>query len=378
MAATRGPRPDRAGRSVLGRRRAPRIDEPPQDVDAWVAASREPADPASNPPAASAPSRSGAVGEVAWSPAEEDRRGVVLRRVGRGVFWTVLGLAAVTGVRSWVAPERPAPPPAAVPAAAPAPSFPAEAARAVAARWARAYLSWDPARSKDREVALAADMPAAADGRQGWNQAGRLDVLDVLPGTVDPSGPARARVRVDVLVRTPLPPDPSPTSAGTAQPAAPPSPAPEPAAAERWVALDIPVAVTGTGRVVVTGAPGVLGLPTARPDVPAASARPADSELGAATQEAVRGFFAAAGGGDVAALAAPGAQVAPLPPGFVFAALRQWQVDVGSGATRSGTATVLWQVGGGQLEQVYRVEVTQVSSASGQRWQVASVRGGDV
>lgn len=237
------------------------------------------------------------------------------------------------------------------------------------------YLTWDAARPQDREAALAMDMAAGADVRQGWDRAGRQDVVDVAAGPVMSAGTDRARVRVDILVHT------HPAAAGppgATMPPAQPAPGAPPADGPRWVALDVPVAAVGH-RVVVTGAPGLLGLPAAPPAVPALPARPADSALGTETHDTVRAFFAAAGeGGDVAALAAPGAEVTPLPPGFVFAGLRSWQVDTGGGETRTGTATVLWQVGGGQLTQVYRVEMTRVTSAAGQRWQVAAVRGGDV
>jgi hypothetical protein len=381
MGTAWGPRAARAARAVFGfppPRPAPTVEE----TDVWVAASR----PSPEPPAPAPSSATTRGSSVPWADLEEDRRGAVLRKAGRVAVWAVVALAAVTGVRSWVSPDRQAAP-ASAPAPAPSASgFPVDEARVVAARFARAYLTWDAAKPRDRELAMAVDLPGGADVRQGWDQAGRQDVVDAVAGPVDDVAPGRARVRVDVLIR-PLAPAAESASAATSS-AGPATPVPVPnttaspaasgagSAGERWVSLEVPVTETGS-RVVVAGPPGLLGIPAA-PTVAPRSLNLADAVLSSETQDAVKGFFAAAGeGGDVAALAAPGAHVAPLPAGVAFAGLRSWAADTGGGDTRAGTAVVLWRVSGAQLEQTYRVELTRVTSAAGQRWQVSGVRGGD-
>ncbi|MGO4417247.1 hypothetical protein AB4Z54_00325, partial [Streptomyces sp. MCAF7] len=76
-------------------------------------------------------------------PTHEERSGAVfMRRFGRGLVWTVVVLAAVTGVRSWFWPDE-ASAPAPAPVKSAAPSYPDAEAQAVASRFARAYLEWD-------------------------------------------------------------------------------------------------------------------------------------------------------------------------------------------------------------------------------------------
>ncbi|MGO4747324.1 conjugal transfer protein, partial [Streptomyces sp. 2MCAF27] len=99
-------------------------------------------------------------------------------------------------------------------------------------------------------------------------------------------------------------------------------------------------------------------------------------ELSAATEGAVERFLRAYASGDTDSVTAPGASVPPLPEGIKFKALSSWSADKGSGDDRTGTARVDWELGGAVVEQTYRVELTRVSSADAQRWQVAAVRGG--
>ncbi|MET9419039.1 hypothetical protein ABZY03_33655, partial [Streptomyces klenkii] len=115
-----------------------------------------------------------------WAvPAEEKSGAKFARRFGRGALWVVIGLAAVTGIRTWINPpdhNTPAPAPAKT-----GPSYPTDQAQAVAARWARAYLTWDEARAADRARLLAADMPSGTDTAIGWDGHGQQEVLAVQP-----------------------------------------------------------------------------------------------------------------------------------------------------------------------------------------------------
>ncbi|MFE0654369.1 hypothetical protein ACFVZH_38125 [Streptomyces sp. NPDC059534] len=298
-----------------------------------------------------------AAANVPWVAQDERSGARFAKRLGRGVLWTVVALAAITGVRSWVVPAK-APAPAAAPPVQAGPTYPDNEAQAVAARFARAYLAWDETKAPERAALLAAVLLAGADTAMGWNGHGRQDVLTVEPGSVTPGKYGQARVRVDVLIQAP--------GAKTAA-----SPA-------RWVGLDVPVVET-SGRVVVSGRPGFVGIPTDGPRAPEIPAPEADAELSSQTTATVGKFFEAlAGAGDVDAVTAPGAKVPPLPGGVTYKALTSWTVDIGTGADRTGTAVVTWALGSATIEQAYRVELTRVSSADAQRWQVAGARGGSL
>ncbi|MYT25951.1 hypothetical protein GTW69_37745 [Streptomyces sp. SID7760] len=285
---------------------------------------------------------------------------VFARRFGRGLLWAVVTLAAITGVRAWIVPPKA--PTAAPPQVQAAPAYPTAEAQAVAGRFGRAYLGWDEAKKEERAALLAALLPAGAETAMGWDGKGRQEVLAVQPGAVTPSAAGRAVARVDVLIRP----------VQTADPQANPAPPQLPA---RWVALDVPVIETG-GRVVVTGHPGLVGIPATGPKVSDAPAVQADAALTSGTKDVVAKFFAAYAGGDPESVSAPGAHLPPLPQGIEFKGLAAWSVDSAGGTKRAGTARVLWALGGANIEMSYRVELTQVSSADAQRWQVADLRGG--
>ncbi|MBQ0891419.1 hypothetical protein KBZ94_42130, partial [Streptomyces sp. RM72] len=121
-----------------------------------------------------------------WSTIDEKSGSAALRRLGRGVLWAVVGLAVITGVRAWVVPNQTTtdndPPPAKT-----APAYPSDAAQAVAARFARAYLAWDADAPAARASMLAAVLPEGADTEMGWDGQGQQEVLAVQPGAVTPT-----------------------------------------------------------------------------------------------------------------------------------------------------------------------------------------------
>ncbi|MGW2599518.1 conjugal transfer protein [Streptomyces klenkii] len=295
-----------------------------------------------------------------WAvPAPEKSGTVFARRFGRGVLWVVIGLAAVTGVRTWINP-----PDAGAPAPAPAktgPSYPTDQAQAVAARWARAYLTWDEARAADRARLLAADLPGGTDTAIGWDGHGHQEVLAVQPGAVSVTTREQARVRVEVLLRGGSEDDKKKD--------------PKVVRSDHWIGLDVPV-VAVRGRIVVTGQPGIVGIPASAPGLPDLPVPETDQDLSVATQFVVEKFFRAYATGETDAVAAPGKTIPPLPAGMALKAVGSWAVDQGSGDHRTGTARVSWETAGGVVEQTYRVELTRVSSADAQRWQVSDVRGG--
>ncbi|MGN9821919.1 conjugal transfer protein [Streptomyces sp. SD11] len=316
---------------------------------------------AASPRTSAAPRPAPSADRVApWTPQDERSGAVFARRLGRGLLWFVLVLAAITGVRSWIFPPKaPAPETPKVTAEA---TFPAEEAQAVAARFSRAYLAWDEAAPEEREQLLASVLPASSDTGMGWDGHGRQEVLAVQPGAVTKTANHQARVRVEVLIRPEAEEKPGKGKKTT------------PAEA-RWIGLDVPVVET-SGRVVVTGQPGLVGIPTRGPSAPDLPTARTDAELSTATESAVDKFFAAYAKGDTDAVTAPGARVPALPDGIEYEGLVSWSADAGSGTDRTGTARVSWTIGGAQVEQVYRVTITRVSTSDASRWQVDDVRGG--
>ncbi|MFF2548368.1 hypothetical protein ACFVUY_38225 [Kitasatospora sp. NPDC058063] len=304
---------------------------------------------------------------VPWTAQDEKSGTVFARRFGRGLLWTVVGLAAVTGIRSWITPTKvlPAPTPAPTSTAA---AYPTEQAQALAGRFARAYLTWDEASAPQRAAALTALLPAGADAAMGWDGKGRQEVVDVVADEVTPASQGQARVRVNALVRSAA--APAPAAAGT------PS-APQAVPAQQWVALEVPIATATAGHLVVSGQPGLVGLPERGPVLQRPVAPTVDSALGTATRPTIEAFFKAytAGGGAPAATA-PGAVLPPLPAGVEFRAVTGWTIAAGEGADRIGTARVTWGLAGAAIDQTYQVTLTRVSSSAAAAWQVSALVGG--
>lgn len=339
---------------------------PPRPVNPWESAGAElrqqTAAGAAGNGARPAPSRTSS--GTPWTPQDERSGAVFVKRLGRGLVWFVVILAAITGVRAWfIPPKAPAPKAPTVKTEA---AYPDEAAQAVAARFARAYLGWDESKAEEREQLLASVLPPDTDATMGWDGHGRQDVLAVQPGAVTPTKNAQARVRVDVLVRPVAEAEPAKDKKKAAAPAEQPA---------RWVGLDVPVAQSG-GQIVVTGRPGLVGIPKHGPKAPDTPTTQTDPELSTQTEGAVDKFFAAYAAGDTDAVTAPGASVPALPAGVEYKGLVSWSADAGSGDSRTGTARVSWSLGGASVEQVYRVTITRVSTSDAHRWQVDDVRGG--
>ncbi|MFF9908791.1 conjugal transfer protein [Streptomyces olivaceus] len=349
------------GRATQG---AAQIPVPANGPNPWESAARQlQAQRATSTTTPAAEAESGPESSAPWVTVPERSGSAFARKLGRGAVWVVVGLAAITGVRSWVDPnETEAPPPA---PAKSAPAYPEDQAQLVAGRFARAYLAWDESKPKTRAAALGALLPDGADTAMGWDGRGEQDVLGVQPGPVTPSTHRQARVRVDVLIR---PAAPEPAKKGKKAKDPPPEPA-------RWVGLEIPVVET-RGRVVVTGQPGMVGVPASGPALPDLPVRETDAKLTAATEKTIDKFFAAYAAGDTESVTAPGASVPPLPDNVTLAGVAAWSADEGEGDDRTGTARVSWNIGGAQIEQTYRIELTRVASTDAQRWQVANVHGG--
>ncbi|MGW1622921.1 conjugal transfer protein [Streptomyces sp. NPDC002172] len=295
-----------------------------------------------------------------WRIEDEKSGAKALAKFGRVVLWGVVALAAVTGVRSWFWPDQPQAPTTVK--VKEGPTYPVEEAQAIAGRFSRSYLTWDESDRDARAKALARDMPKGYDTTAGWNGKGTQNVVATLPGTVTDLGDKRARVHVDVLVSVPGEP-----ATGKNKTAAP--------AEQKWMGLEVPVLYT-SGRIVVTGQPGIVGVPTSGPSVTDQTTVESDVVLADQTKGTVETFFTEYSKGDADTVTAPGATVPPLPTGMNLGDIQSWTVDKGTGSDRTGTAVVVWDVSGAELTQTYRVELTRVASAAAERWQVAEVHGG--
>lgn len=336
--------------------------------------------PAATAAAGGAPGRGTAEAPPPWQIEDEKSGAKFAVKAGRGALWAVVALAAVTGVRSWIWTPEPAKPSTVTVDSAP--DYPVQEAQAVAARFARAYLAWDESDPQARSLALARDMPKGTDTTRGWNTKGRQEVLATEPGTVSLLEDKRARVRVDVLVKSDAltgdakkddakKDDKSKDDKAKKDDKDKKETRPAPV----WMGLEVPV-VQVAGRVVVTGQPGIVGVPAEGPAAPQPSAKSTDLEFADKTRATAEEFFTKYAAGEPGSVAAPGVSIPALPQGMTLGALRTWTVEDGSGTDRTGTAVVTWQLGGAELEQTYRVKLTRVSSAKAERWQVAEVHGG--
>ncbi|MET9413367.1 conjugal transfer protein [Streptomyces klenkii] len=328
--------------------------------------------------------------DVPWQLEDENSGTKFLVKVGRGALWGVVALAAITGIRSWF--WAPAPPKSEPVQVNNGPTYPVQEAQAVAARFARAYLAWDENDPKPRAEALARDMAKGLDTAAGWNTRGRQEVLVAQPGPVAEEKDKRARVRVDVLVKGPASDDKSKSSDKPKDDKSKDDKSKDKkdeakkddtsrtddsrqVTGPRWIGLEIPVVYT-SGRIVVTGQPGLVGVPQNAPSAPALTTQNADNDFSDKSRGVVEEFFGKYATGEAESVAAPGASIAALPPGVALGSLRNWSVDEGSGSDRTGVATVTWLMGGAELEQTYRVKLTRVASAKAERWQVSEVHGG--
>ncbi|MFJ6752424.1 conjugal transfer protein [Streptomyces sp. NPDC091266] len=292
---------------------------------------------------------------LGWAEEEESSGRSAARKAGRVAIWLVIGLAAFTGVRTWIFPTKP---PAPVEQADPQAearknNVPEAEAQQVAARFARSYMNWNAQEPDARAKELEADLAKGIDPKLGWNGSGVQLVAQTIPGTVTQVGGKRARVRVDVRVSTV-------TGSGKNQ-----------RTATSWRGLDVPVA-QGEGRVVVTGQPAMVGMPTAA-GYKAPEGPEADTQLAGTTRETVKDFLKSWAQGSEDQAAAPGADIEPLGSGLALDTLDSWVVDAGTGDKRSGTATVRWKLGGAQIQQTYQITLTKVSASSASRWQVEAV-----
>lgn len=285
------------------------------------------------------------------------------RTTGRAWYWRLLRGALVAaaivillvGLRTMFFPVEAEQAPAPVDAAA---QFPTTDAAGVAERFATSYLTWNQDIPEARSAALALDVPSLSTSeRFGWDGTGWQTATEAHTITVDAIDETNATATVVVQLATKIDEENTIT---------------------RWAALAVPVAVSN-GRVIVTGQPASVAVPSPTPIAVAATAAPVmeDTDIARSTKTYAESFFTAYGrDDDVSSLTAPGAGVAGLGGLYELSTIKTWSVYEGSGNTRSARAVVQWKdAAGSTIEQTYRLTLAKVSGGDSTRWQVASVDG---
>jgi hypothetical protein len=267
----------------------------------------------------------------------------------------VLLLAAISGVRSWISPDKT--PDTIVSGQS---GYPSDEARAVATRYAISYLSWDEGNVDARPAQIGLDLAAGLDTRVGWNGRGKQIAQTAYAGQVKvDSGGVTAVVDVRVEVRAFTKEGRAFVPAGLS-----------------WVRVSVPVART-SARVIASGPPSFVpderaALPDNMPE-----AGVPDDDLTAATLKDAEAFFSAYAESDakVEAVTAPGAAIRSLNGTVKLDELKAWQVFTGNDNERHATASVTWDgAGDTTLDQTYSLTLRRTVAADGaQRWQVAAV-----
>lgn len=294
-------------------------------------------------------------GQTPWATEPESSFSTWARRFFRGLVVAVLLLAAISGIRSWISPNR-----APNTVVGSQTSFPVDEARAIATRYSISYLTWDEANPDARPAQVGLDLAAGLDGRTGWNGRGKQVAVLAYPGEVkvDPGGVAAAvdvRVYIQQYDRKGRNLTPGAFS---------------------WERLSVPVARTAS-RVVASGAPTFV--PDSRAALPDNMPGPGapDDDLTAATKKDAEAFFGAYAESDnkVSAVTAPGSTIRSLNGAVKFGVLKDWQVYTGNDDERRATAAVTWNgAGDTTLDQTYTLTLRRTVATDGaQRWQVAAV-----
>jgi len=294
-------------------------------------------------------------GQTPWATEPESSFSTWARRFFRGLVVAVLLLAAISGIRSWIAPNRT---PETVVGSQN--SYPVDEARAIGTRYAMAYLTWDEQNPDARPAQVGLDLAAGLDSRAGWNGRGKQVAVTAYPGEVkvDPGGvvakvDVRVRVQQYYLKGRVLTPGQF-----------------------VWQRVSVPVARTAS-RVVASGPPTFV--PDSRAALPdnMPEAGVPDDDLTAATRKDAVAFFSAYAESDdkVSAVASPGSSIRSLNGAVKFGELKDWQIFTGNDDERRATAAVTWKgVGDTTLDQTYTLTLRRTVATDGaQRWQVAAV-----
>jgi len=294
---------------------------------------------------------------ASWAHEPEPASQRVWSKVLRGTVIAVLVLFVWLGIRAMLFPVPPAPAPQ-LPLSV---QFPTSLAQGTAERFAVSYLTWDESNPKIRNGQMALDLVGGSESNAlGWDGKGKQSASDPYIARVEPVSANEAQITVYLRV-TPFVKD---GSSWKAQDSA-------------WQALEVPIAIS-EGRAVVTGQPGFVGMTTPKPVQP--SPAPIDDPaVTSQTRSYMTAFLGAYGKeSDVSALTAPGSNVSGLGGVLTIDSLRSWTVYMGSGDSRKAVASVLWKTkSGGNVEMTYSIDLVKVEGGGADRWQVATITGGN-
>jgi len=311
-------------------------------------------------PAADAGSLWEAAGEeVSRQRASDETPWHTERETGSRWYWTALriGLLAVlavfvfAGVRAVFVPPEAEVAPVTID---PRTLFPTAEGAATAERFTESYLTWDEDNAGARSAALALDVAQLDnDGRLGWDGSGKQTAADARVMSMAIADEATATATVSARITTAVGEDETTTT---------------------WVALDVPLAVSGD-RVIVTGQPAFVAVPAPVQAEVEPSSKTTDSAITSATRDYVDAFFTAYGrDGDVSAMTAPDSDISGLGGVMQLEEVVDWTVYGSKGDTRDARAVVSWLGPGDTLvRQTYSLTLTEVSGGSGSRWQISEI-----
>ena len=280
-------------------------------------------------------------------------------KVARGLWYAVLGVLLLGGLRNVVTAEEPVDTKAVASEAAALmgrTDFPIDAAEAFATRFTREYLTYNQRGYDQRMTRLAAYAPAVTEAGWGWDGAGKQTVIaGPYVGTeTQPSDDNNAIITVLSQVDS-----------------------------GAWISLAVPVYASPSGALVVSGAPAFVALPplAVNPD-PESDVESFDEDDELATllaEQVLPGFFEAWGESDqteldrYTTLDASVAARTGLAGALVYRGIEEVVVPTGK-TERVATVTVEWDAGrAGSYRQAYEVTIQQGPDG---RWSVADINGG--
>lgn len=264
---------------------------------------------------------------------------------GRAVLWALIIVILVNGIRApferFTAAD--APETTAAPKSSPERAqFPTSAAGAFALQFANVYLNYNQENAADRQAQLRTFLPEGADPQFGWNGTGTLQVQSVQVAGVQARDARNATVTL--LART----------------------------GDKWLRLAVPVYANDSGALVVAARPALLP-PPAKAALPQQEPAPRDTPLEGELQPILVTFFQAYARSDTTALSrfAAGSPISGLAGSVEYLRVAEVVAPQGAAGARTVTASVVWRVAGGELEQAYELDMVRKDAT----WYVKDIRG---
>lgn len=295
--------------------------------------------------------------EAKPSPFTAGRGGRARLLIIRGLFWLVVGVLLLGGIKNVLSPNENLSIPevaAKVQAETGTKGFPVAPAGAFATRFVATYLSYDPATYEQRVEALRAYSIEAA-GDEYLVDATKPQQILTGPFVVDAEVQSKKSATLTVAANV---------------------------TGGKWVYLAVPVYAANETTFVVSGAPGFVSAPALAAAPAAEETAEIDNDLSdELSVDLFPGFFKAWAASNVTELARyttakPSANTATGLRGTVsLVEVEEVKIEQGGTNTRAGTATVLWQTATGTLQQQYRITIEQGEDG---RWSIADIRGGVV